>query len=212
MSSDVLNTSWVEGNNPAVLQEIHRTQVNIAIYNRNLNEMRKELELLSKEMIEFRSSGDLLSIFSDIENAGELAPFESIREDLKKLLRLFSDVSEADIFRVFFAVVTTNMCRKFHADINDLRMLCTYRGPGTLWVAEDLEEAQIKREKLVDDPSSIDTNRIHKAQPGDVLLMKGAIYPKEGFIPVLHRSPILEGDESTRILLRIDTDQFANFS
>ena len=28
------------------------------------------------------------------------------------------------------------MCRRFHTDVNELRLLCTYSGPATLWLPE----------------------------------------------------------------------------
>ena len=44
---------------------------------------------------------------------------------------------------------------------------------------------------------------------GDVVLLKGALYP--GANPILHRSPSIEELGKVRLLLRIDTNSFLNF-
>ncbi len=98
------------------------------------------------------------------------------------------------------------MCRKFHTDINDLRLLCTYAGPGTLWVAEDENNRDY-------DEEHIGEVRIHQADTGDILILKGALYPKGK--PVVHGSPTIEETDGKRLcerlLLRLDTNSFLDF-
>ncbi|MGK0427956.1 MAG: hypothetical protein ACJAUR_002072 [Ulvibacter sp.] len=42
-------------------------------------------------------------------------------------------------------------------------------------------------------------------------MLKGAIYLSEGTKAVVHRSPTIEESVETRLLLRIDTNEFLNF-
>ena len=93
------------------------------------------------------------------------------------------------------------MCRKFHTDVNDLRMLCTYVGQGTLWLPDEAvknEEYRTRRDEIV-----IDEDLIQQALTGDVLILKGALYPEAN--AVIHRSPTIEETNERRLLLRIDT-------
>ena len=99
------------------------------------------------------------------------------------------------------------MCRKFHTDINDLRLLCTYVGPGTLWLPDEA----IDRNMLTASTQEllIEEQHIQQVATGDVVLLKGALF--ENSNPILHRSPAIEASGATRFLLRIDTNQFSNF-
>ena len=50
-----------------------------------------------------------------------------------------------------------------------------------------------------------DPKLIQQADTGDVLILKGARYPKAKAI--IHKSPNIEGTNQKRLLLRIDIDQ-----
>lgn len=60
-----------------------------------------------------------------------------IVQDIENLLHRFKEISDVKKFRLLLSKINTDMCRKFHTDINNLQMLCTYNGPGTLWLTED---------------------------------------------------------------------------
>jgi hypothetical protein len=88
-------------------------------------------------------------------------------------------------------------------------MLCTYIGPGTLWLKED----NINRRALVSSSSQdedivVNQNEIQQVEAGSALILKGAIYPKEGTRAIVHRSPAIEESGERRLLLRIDTNSF----
>ncbi len=210
MESTVSPKNWIASDHAAVLETIHRSELNIAIYNRDLTLLKGELDQLLNSEFEFRTSGETSDILNDIRSAPTLNNLPQLKADLEDLFIQFRELTKAGNFRLFFATVRNNMCRKFHTDINDLRMLCTYVGPGTLWLSEDninrAAENSEDEELLV-----IDEDRIMQASEGDVLVLKGAIYPKEETTPILHRSPTIEESGQKRILLRIDTDEFANF-
>ncbi|MEL6124115.1 MAG: DUF1826 domain-containing protein, partial [Bacteroidota bacterium] len=108
--------------------------------------------------------------------------------------------------RLLLASVNTNMCRRFHTDINDVRLLCTYTGPGTLWLTND----NINRRALdsYDGNESIvmDPERIQQVPEGAIALLKGAMYPHHQTKAIVHRSPTIEESGEKRLLLRIDTN------
>jgi len=210
---DVINNTiaknWVEGNCPTVLHQIHSNEVNIATYNREIDVLSNEIDTALNQAIEIRVNGDIDKIVQTMEN--NLKEFDLLKSDLISLLHLFKDITKANRYKVLVVTVNTNMCRRFHTDINDLRMLCTYSGPGTLW----LEDDNVNRKALDtcgdNECIVLDETKIHQAKTGSVVILKGAIYPTEGTKAIVHRSPTIEEIGERRLLLRIDTNEFLNF-
>ncbi len=198
------------GNSPKQLFEIHEANKNIAIYQRDTSGLKQELENLTGQKIEFRKSGTPGQIVDALKEYLTAFPFETsaIRADIEFLLNVFQKVSESETFKVFFATINNNMCRRFHTDVNDLRLLCTYIGEGTLWLPEE----NLNRNALdsMKDNENIvkDESMIGKVSSGDVAILKGCIYPAEGTRAVVHRSPTIEESGRERLLLRIDTEEF----
>lgn len=200
----------VIGNDDKILQDIHIKSKNIAVYQRNIDFLNKELNEISKQSIECRASGtaqEILSILKDFFNTN-FPDCSFLFNDITELLRLFERTTKASSFRLLLTTVSTNMCRKFHSDINDLRLLCTYMGPGTLWLPD--EHVDYKALQAGKDNQEIvkDEQQIQQASAGDVVLLKGALYPDAN--PILHRSPSIEEHGEKRLLLRIDTNEFLN--
>ena len=197
-------------NDEKVLQDIHIKSKNIAIYQRNIEFLNKELSQVAKQPIECRASGTAQEILSLLKNFfnKNFPDCSFFFNDISELLRLFETTTKASSFRLLLTTVSTNMCRKFHSDINDLRLLCTYMGPGTLWLPD--EQVDYKALQTGGDNHEIvkDELQIQQASAGDVVLLKGALYPDAN--PILHRSPSIEEQGEIRLLLRIDTNEFLN--
>jgi hypothetical protein len=112
--------------------------------------------------------------------------------------------------RVRFDVVRTDSCRKFHQDYVALRLLVTYAGAGTEWVDDgDVVRSELGR---VDVPLGEanarivpDCRAIRRASAGDVLVLKGASFPRNEHRGAVHRSPPIEtAPGHARLVLRID--------
>ena len=101
------------------------------------------------------------------------------------------------------------MCRRFHTDINSLRLLCTYVGQGTLWVPDEMVNHKAFLNKGGNEEIVTDESQIQHAGTGDVIILKGALYPEAN--PIVHRSPAIEGNGESRLLLRIDVNDGLNF-
>lgn len=202
--------NWQIDKFPDILKNIHQKDVNIAIYERDTNLLKKEIENLLEQDIKFSTNGDIKTIVDSIKNTFCSNKLDLIKNDIINLLQLFNKISKAESYRLLLATINTNMCRKFHADVNDLRMLCTYSGEGTLWLTED----NINRKALSahSDNKSIviDNKKIKQVKTGAVVILKGAIYPQTGTKAIIHRSPTIEETGIKRLLLRIDTNQFLN--
>jgi len=198
------------GNKAEILHTIHLQEKNIAIYQRDISHLQNDLKNCLKDKIEFRKSGTVAEIQTALEN--EFPTYQDLTTDIVALLKVFGDVYQSKTFKVLLAKINTNMCRKFHTDINDLRLLCTYIGQGTLWLPEEA----INRKELsgVGGNERIvkDENLIQQIQTGNVAILKGAIYSKENTKAVVHRSPEIKGTGEIRLLLRVDTEEFLDFS
>lgn len=135
--------------------------------------------------------------------------------DVHRLATAFSAALDRTDLSVRLDVVSTDKCRRFHADYKHVRLLCTYVGPGTEWVEErDLDRRALG---LRDDPNGSTfehTNArivpnplaIHRANPGDVLLLKGESYPGNRGHGAVHRSPPISrsANDVRRLVLTID--------
>ena len=209
MESVITAQNWSAGPNSSVLANIHESKINIAIFKREINALQEELDKVIKRGIALSITGDANAVSNSLDGSKDLTHCPLLKQDIKDLLHLFSEVSQSRTFRLFLATIENDMCRKFHTDVNDLRMLCTYKGPGTLWLAEGhMDHEEVGNG---DEETFIHPDRIRQAETGDVVILKGAIYPREGTQAILHRSPSIEESKEKRILLRFDTEQFASF-
>lgn len=87
------------------------------------------------------------------------------------------------------------MCPRFHTDRVGLRLLCTYRGPGTQW----LDDQRYDRRRLPAQPAGANWC---EADAFDIVLLKGAAWPGNEHLGAIHRSPDPGG--APRALLSID--------
>lgn len=198
----------VIGRTSKELKHIHSTSKNIAIYQRSTAAVKKEcISVINKSMV-CQASGNTQEIISSVKSYFDQHQLKAplLLEDLAELLHQFGGIAKCQSFRLLLTTVDTDMCRKFHTDINDLRLLCTYIGPGTLWLPNEAihnEPLQNKNDDIVADASLI-----QQASEGDVVILKGALYPDAN--PILHRSPTIEEKGEKRLLLRIDTNASQN--
>lgn len=197
------------GNKPEILHTIHLQEKNIAIYQRDISHLQNDLQTCMQEKIAFNQSGNISEIQTALTQ--EFPTFQELIADIVSLLEIFGQVSDSSKFKIALFTVNNNMCRKFHTDVNELRLLCSYAGQGTLWLPEEV----INRNGLNgrgDNQSIVkDETLIQKVPTGDVAILKGAVYPKEGTKAVVHRSPTIEETGKNRLLLRVDTDKFLSF-
>ncbi len=210
MIQEIETINWAEGSEPKVLNEIHRSTTNISIYNREISHLDVEINELLVENAEIQTSGEPKLIQQYLKE--KLSAYPLILDDLLTLIEHFKLATEATSYRVLLATVNTNMCRKFHSDINDLRMLCTYSGPGTLWLKNDnVNWKELNALSSVQDVA-IDESKAEQAKRGSVIILKGALYPNDQTSAIIHRSPTIEETGTRRLLLRIDTNEFLNFN
>ena len=129
--------------------------------------------------------------------------FEHWRIDLGRLAELFFDISAGRAVALRLETKEDDGCRRFHVDRTHLRLLCTYRGPGTEW----LTDAQVDR---VAQASGAPNDRIVRSgepsqfEPFWVGVLKGDAYPGNAGHGLVHRSPPIAGSGQTRVLFCLD--------
>lgn len=202
------------GDTPDVLSEIHQQHKNIAIFERDIFELREVIESISNKELDFRHTGSILEIQEALKKYLQDIPVDvqPLIIDITQALVLFQSISKSQSFRILLATIHTNMCKRFHADFNDLRLLCTYSGQGTMWLPEEILDRRALDGCKDNDVIVKDKSKVQQVSAGDLVILKGATYPKDGTKAIVHRSPSIEEFNERRLLLRIDTNDFLIFS
>lgn len=108
-----------------------------------------------------------------------------------------AQLTGAPVLRVRLEVVDDDHCRKFHVDDVRLRLVTTYRGPGTEWVAPRMAV----KLAIGEDPS---LDAIRQLGRGHIAVMRGRKGATTEAPGILHRSPPIAGTGIVRLFLAID--------
>jgi hypothetical protein len=129
--------------------------------------------------------------------------FGNWRRDLGRLATMFFEISDGRDVTLRLEATDNDACRRFHVDRTHLRLLCTYRGPGTEW----LTEAQVDRVAKANGAPNEDIvgcGEPSQFEPFWVGVMKGDVYPGNAGRGLVHRSPPIAGTGQTRVLFCLD--------
>ena len=117
---------------------------------------------------------------------------DALIADIAALANRFAELTGKSSLRIRLEGVTSNACKKVHADYTDVRLITTYAGPGTDYAPYG-------------DPGCC----LERVPTGAVALFKGRLFARlvseDGHAPCLHRSPPIEGSGAARLVLVIDT-------
>jgi hypothetical protein len=134
---------------------------------------------------------------------------DALAADIALLADMLAELLDAETIGYRLEVVGKAMCPRLHVDRVGIRLLCTYRGPGTEWV----EDASVDRRFLgaasggQPDESSgllLRAHRIEAIPAFAVALLKGSLWQGNGGRGIVHRSPVVAADEAPRVLLAMD--------
>ena len=129
--------------------------------------------------------------------------FKRWRVDLQDLADLFFSVSGGRDVTLRLETTDADGCRRFHVDRTHLRLLCTYRGPGTEW----LTDRQVDRAAQAGGAPNeriIRFGEPSRFEPFWVGILKGDAFPGNAGLGLVHRSPQIAGSGQTRILFCLD--------
>jgi hypothetical protein len=134
---------------------------------------------------------------------------QALVNDIAFLVALYGDLLGCQRVALRLEVVDRAMCPRFHVDRTGIRLLCTWRGPGTEW----LEDAWADRWKLghgahglTDEHSGLilSTEGIGQVPPHAIALLKGELWQGNAGRGVIHRSPAVPPAMAPRVLLALD--------
>ncbi|MEM6266859.1 MAG: DUF1826 domain-containing protein [Pseudomonadota bacterium] len=193
MMTAILESIARQSTSPDVLDDILYADTNLAIWERSpIPEVDALLEGAGADV---RFSASLIQIDDRLRLELSHAGFPdhpakyALIEDIADLAKRFGSILGLEQVELRLERVTTNSCRKFHADYVSARLITTYVGTGTNWL--DTQDAQ--RVARGEEPA-----RIHSLNTGDVGMFKGKLSTD---FPVIHRSPPIDGTGETRLLL-----------
>lgn len=134
---------------------------------------------------------------------------DALAADIALLADMLTELLDAETIGYRLEVVGKAMCPRLHVDRVGIRLLCTYRGPGTEWV----EDASVNRRFLgaasggqPDERSGLlfAGHRIEAIPPFAVALLKGSLWQGNAGQGIVHRSPAIATEQAPRVLLAMD--------
>lgn len=198
-------------NHSKVLGRILDPGVNLSLWQRSSHPsiMRELLPLDASHLPDIRCLTSPASFDDDLcallkQQDLDASAFQHWRIDLGRLAALFFTVSEKRNVTLRLETTDKDGCRRFHVDRTHLRLLCTYRGPGTEW----LTDSQVDRTAQANGAPNDDIVRFGQParfEPFWVGILKGDAYPGNAGQGLVHRSPALAGSGRTRVLFCLDS-------
>ncbi len=90
------------------------------------------------------------------------------------------------------------MCPGWHIDRVGIRLICTYQGRGTQWLNDPgIDRCDLSLTRMAD-------GAFIQAAPGEVVLLKGALWQGNERLGAVHRSPEIAVGASARTLVTLD--------
>ena len=135
------------------------------------------------------------AVAAHVENPRWLARW--MVEDVIDKAGLMAELTGAPLIDLRLDVVEDDRCRLFHVDHVRLRLMTTYRGPGTEWIPPHIAAALA--------PGALPPpDTVRRLARGEVAVLRGGKDATPERPGVLHRSPSILGTGLTRLLLTID--------
>ncbi len=143
------------------------------------------------------------------EASAEVAAW--LARDIERVRRAFRALRPNEPTSMQLEIVTSDKCRRFHADYKVLRAVCTYVGPSTEWLDDDAIDREALADRSFDIPLEAqnarivrDPSAIRRAPPGDVVILKGEAAEGNRGRGAVHRSPPVEATGARRLVLTLD--------
>jgi len=120
---------------------------------------------------------------------------QALLHDINLLVGHFADIVGCASVRLRLDAITNDACRRWHRDCVPLRLITTYRGPGTEW----LQPAQGAAAMAQPDENMAGSEQL---APFDVALFKGCGWTGVAHeTGIVHRSPRIASLGVTRLVL-----------
>lgn len=196
------------GDDPLVLTQIFEPDVQLAQWQRPSNSaiadwLETSLGNLGSGSRQYISPGALPDLSQFPPGPGR----DALAQDLQLLAEMLGELLDAKQIGIRLEVVRNAMCPRLHVDNVGMRLLCTYRGPGTEWVEEHSVDRRFLGHRsggLPDATSGLlaPNHQIESIPPFAVGLLKGALWQGNSGRGMVHRSPMVENPP--RVLVALD--------
>lgn len=191
-----------------VLTDIYRDDINIAIWQREIDE---DTKLSIKDFLSSNPSFQKVmtvssqNVYSALSTSLGKVSYPELNESIAETVDMFCCLFELKRAGLRLIALNEAMCPKFHVDRVPCRLVCTYQGKGTEWLPHSLVDRTKLGKGLADEESGLfeDREHIQKLNSGDVALLKGASWHSNENAGLVHRSPSLSFGDS-RLLLTLD--------
>ena len=132
---------------------------------------------------------------------------DALADDLTLLGEMLGELLAPESIGLRLEVVRQAMCPRLHVDRVGIRMLCTYRGPGSEWVADSHLDRRFLGAAAGGQPDTTSGllrpgYRIEQIPPFAVALLKGSLWQGNAGRGIVHRSPAVS--QPPRILVALD--------
>jgi hypothetical protein len=209
--SEASRAVWAK--DAAVLTQIYQDQINIAIWQRQLeSELVDAVTDLLAHIPHERHWKAVLGPGSTVawlnQHLPQFCGKTLLLQDIAVLVDMFSCLFDLREVGLRLAALDSAMCPRFHTDRTLCRLVTTYGGPGTEWLAHN----QVDRTRLgsgnagLQDAESGVFRRVEDIQQlsaGEVGLLKGEVWAGNGGAGLVHRSPTIMQAQK-RLLLTLD--------
>jgi len=119
-------------------------------------------------------------------------------EDLALLSEIVRELLGCSEAGLRLARVGRAMCPGWHIDRVGIRLVCTYQGSGTEWLDDqDVDRFDLQSDRLRNSP-------LVQASPGEIVLLKGALWQENEAFGAVHRSPEPGVSKTLRTLVTVD--------
>ena len=194
-----------------MLHRILEPEVNLVLWQRSpSSSIARELaSLQASDLPDVRCPTSQASFETDISELLQqrgLDPmaFEDWRGDMHRLARFYFAVSGEREVTLRLVTTDDDDCRRFHFDRTHLRLLCTYRGPGTEWLPDEQVDREAQRTGSPND-AIIRFGEPSVFQPFWAGILKGDAFPGNAGHGLIHRSPAIAATGQTRVLFCLDS-------
>ena len=213
-SIEVANTETAKSrrvaqlDDPVVLTDIYRDDVNVAVWQRELPEdLTAAVDDLLTANPTFRSSMSVTPQSALSSVSGVLA-CPVLSEDVAELVDMFCCLFDLKRAGLRLTALSSAMCPRFHVDNVPCRLITTYRGAATQWLPHnvvDRSKLGAGNKGLPDEESGLYQTKqdVKQLTSGDVALAKGELWEGNENAGLVHRSPALAANER-RLLLTLD--------
>ncbi|MEQ5768807.1 DUF1826 domain-containing protein [Halomonas sp. H33-56] len=200
---------WAQGIDASILPRIFEQGITIAVMQRALSPS-LEHSIQAQCDTDRRWSFQWLGV-PDAAMKRELrrsmpAPEQAcpLLDDVVLLTQAMAMLFDTDTLGIRLRLLDSAMCPRFHCDKLPVRLVTSYRGPGSEWLPESAVNRAGLGAPSPDKPETLrQAHAIQRLGTGDLALLKGDGWSGNEGRGLVHRSPAQQAGE-TRLLLTID--------